>query len=53
MLTSIEDHFYFKPFPCGQELSDLGSWAQKLKPVSKSNDFEVLDLRPEIKIHAP
>ena len=49
LLLAIEDQFYLKPFPCGQESCDLGSKVQKLKPASKTNDFEVLDLRPEIK----
>ena len=49
---AIEDQLYLKPFPYGQQPFNLGSWAQKLKPISKGNDFEVLDPRPEIKIHA-
>ena len=51
-ILAIEDQFCLKPFPCEQEPCDIGSWVQKLKLVSMSNDFEVLDLRPEIKICA-
>lgn len=32
------------------ETCGLASCAQKLEPVSKGNGFEVLDLRPAIKI---
>ena len=51
-ILAIEDLFYLKPFPCGQEPCNLGFWAQKLERVCKDNDFEVLDPRPEINIHA-
>ena len=47
-IFAIEDLFYLKPFPCGQEPCNLGSWAQKLERVCKDNDFEVLDPRPNI-----
>ena len=36
------------PEPCG-----LGIWAQKIEAISKGNDFEILDLKPETKIHVP
>ena len=49
-ILAIEDQFYLKALLCGEEPCDIGSWAQKLKPVSKDNDFEVLNLWPEIKI---
>ena len=51
-ILAIENLFYLKPFPCGQEPCNLGSWAQKLEHLCKDNDFEVLDPRPEINIHA-
>ena len=51
-ILAIEDLFYLKPFPCGQEPCNLGSWAQNLERISKDNDFEVLDPRPEIDIYA-
>ena len=51
-ILAIEDLFYLKPLPCGQEPWNLESWAQKLERVCKDNDFEVLDPRSEINIHA-
>ena len=39
-ILAIEDLFYLKPFPCGQEHCNLGSWAQKLERVCKDKDFE-------------
>ena len=51
-ILPIEDLFYLKPFPCGQEPCNLGSWAQKLESVCKGNDFEGLDPRLEINIQA-
>ena len=51
-ILAAEDLFYLKPFPCGQEPCNLGSWAQKLERVCKDNDFKVLDPRPKINIHA-
>ena len=51
-VLAIEELFYLKPFSCGQEPCKLGSWAQKLKRVCKDGDFEVLDPKPEINIHA-
>ena len=47
-ILAIEDQFYLKPSLCGEELWDIESLAQELNPVSKDNDFEVLDLKPEI-----
>ena len=47
-ILAVEDQFYLKPSLCGEELCDIGSLAQELKPVSKDNDFEVLGLKPEI-----
>ena len=52
-ILAIEDLFYLKAFPCGQEPCNLGSCAQKLERVCKGKDFEVLDPRLEIKLHAP
>ena len=34
--------------PCG-----LRIWAQKIEAISKGNDFEILYLKPETKIHVP
>ena len=47
-ILAIEDQFYLKPSLCGEELCDIESLAQELNPVSKDDDFEVLDLKPEI-----
>ena len=51
-ILTVEDLFYLKPFPCSQEPSNLESWAQKVERVCEDNDFEVLDSRHEINIHA-
>ena len=51
-ILAKEDIFDLKPFPCGQEPCNLGSWAQKLERVCKDNDSEGLDPRPEINIRA-
>ena len=47
-ILAIEDQFYLKPPLFGEELCDIESLAQELNPVSKDNDFEVLNLKPEI-----
>ena len=48
----LEDIFYLKPFPYGQEPCNLGSWDQKFERVFKGSDFEVVESRPEINIYA-
>ena len=49
---TLEGIFYLKPFPCGQEPCNLGSWDQKFERVFKGRDFEVVESRPEINIYA-
>ena len=38
-MLAVEDLFYLKLFPCGQEPCNLGSWAQKLEHVCQGNDL--------------